>query len=159
MTDMLVNLRNLPSKFEHDEIAVRRANAWDKQFVFNWVKAHFSESWAECCDVAFEQRPVSCFLIVEKGVPNHPQDLLLGFACYDVAGKGVFGPMGVLQVDRNKGLGSALLVNTLHAIRDEGYIYSVIGQIGPASFYTKVVGATLIEGSDPGSARTHLSEV
>lgn len=158
MPDMLVNLRNLPDNVSHDRIQVRRANGWDAPFVYNWVTKHFSESWAQCCGVAFEQRPISLFLIVEKGTPQHPSDLLLGFACYDIAGKGVFGPMGVQQNDRNQGLGSALLVGTLHAMRNEGYVYGIIGQVGPASFYKKVVGATMIEGSDPGSARTFLSD-
>ncbi|MEX0750197.1 MAG: hypothetical protein WD359_05250 [Dehalococcoidia bacterium] len=31
-----------------------------------------------------------------------------------------------------------------------GYAYAIIGGVGPAEFYAKVCGATVIENSDPG---------
>ena len=43
-----------------------------------------------------------------------------------------------------------LLLAALHAQRGQGYAYSIIGGVGPAGFYEKVVGAQLIEGSTPG---------
>ena len=35
-------------------------------------------------------------------------------------------------------------------MRDDGYAYAIIGGVGPAEYYAKTVGATLIEGSSPG---------
>ncbi len=35
-------------------------------------------------------------------------------------------------------------------MRDDGYAYGIIGQVGPAEYYAKHVGATIIEGSAPG---------
>ena len=35
-------------------------------------------------------------------------------------------------------------------MREMGYAYAIIGGVGPAEFYAKVCGATVIEGSDPG---------
>ena len=31
-----------------------------------------------------------------------------------------------------------------------GYGYAIIGGVGPAEFYEKAVGATIIQGSEPG---------
>jgi len=45
----------------------------------------------------------------------------------------------------------ALLLSCLHAMRDNGYAYAIIAGVGPAEYYSKTVGATLIEGSSPGS--------
>jgi hypothetical protein len=35
-------------------------------------------------------------------------------------------------------------------MRDEGYAYAVIGGVGPAEYYRRAIGATVIEGSTPG---------
>ena len=42
------------------------------------------------------------------------------------------------------------LLAALHAQRSQGYAYSIIGGVGPAEYYTKVVAAQLIDGSTPG---------
>jgi hypothetical protein len=44
----------------------------------------------------------------------------------------------------------ALLLAVLHAQREKGYAYAIIGDIGPAEFYARTVGAVAIEGSTPG---------
>jgi len=51
-----------------------------------------------------------------------------------------------------------LLLRSLRAMRDEGYVYAIIGGVGPAEFYEKCVGATLIEGSTPGIYRDLLGK-
>jgi len=35
-------------------------------------------------------------------------------------------------------------------MRDDGYAYAIIGGVGPAEYYSKTVGATVIAGSSPG---------
>jgi predicted N-acetyltransferase YhbS len=47
-------------------------------------------------------------------------------------------------------VGRALLLACLHAMRERGYAYAVIGGVGPAEYYRRAVGATAIEGSTPG---------
>ena len=49
---------------------------------------------------------------------------------------------------RGKGIGAALLLRCMEAMYDEGYGYAIIGGVGPADFYSKILGATLIEGSE-----------
>ena len=41
-------------------------------------------------------------------------------------------------------------------MRDEGYVYAIIGGVGPADFYTKCVGAVLIENSAQGIYKDFL---
>ncbi len=170
MPDMLVKLYTLPdlaaclTQLRTQNIEVRRARAWEKRIVSSWVREQFKETWAVACEVALEQRPVSCYIAVEQqgspAVGNDPKlwptDLLVGFACYDVAGKGVFGPTGVREDRRGGGIGRGLLLATLHAMLAEGYAYAIIGEVGPADFYNKTVGATLIEGSDMSLTRRNL---
>jgi GNAT superfamily N-acetyltransferase len=91
-------------------------------------------------------QPVTCFIAVKDGK-------ILGFACYDSTLKGFFGPIGVDPGAHRKGLGKALLLRTLEAMRDAGYGYAAIGWAGPVNFFKKTVGAVVIEGSEPGVYR------
>ena len=73
---------------------------------------------------------------------------MIGFVCYDVSAIGLFGPTGVDKTQRGRGLGAALLFAALDAMKAKGHAYAIIGWVGPAEFYEKLVGATLIEGSE-----------
>jgi len=61
-----------------------------------------------------------------------------------------FGPTGVLQSARGKGIGKALLLACLWSLREMGYVYAIIGAAGPVRFYQKTVGAIIIPDSEPG---------
>ena len=41
-------------------------------------------------------------------------------------------------------------------LKELGYVYGVIGGVGPREFYEKAIGATEIPGSDPGVYRDIL---
>ena len=158
MQDMLVRLYDLPdySKLENDlslaHIVVRPALAAEKSIVVSWVKERFGAGWASEAEVSFSFQPVSCLIAVRE-------DKILGFACYEAAYKNFFGPTGVEEEYRGQGIGKLLLFKALSAMQSIGYAYAIIGGVGPASFYEKVVGATLIEGSNPGIYQGILSEV
>ena len=155
MPDMLTKLYNLPEpgewlqKLTASGISIRRAIAPEKHLVTQWVTTQFNAPWASECEVAFAHVPVGCFVAVK-------QNLMLGFACYDATQKGFFGPTGVSTDMRGRGIGAALLLAALHAMRAEGYGYAIIGAVGPAEFYTRIVGATLIDDSSPGIYRGML---
>ena len=146
---MLVRLYDLPEvsarlRALHEAgIEVRRAIAPEKHVVVSWVRETFGDAWASECEVSFGRLPISCFRA------QRAQDVL-GFACYDATAKAFFGPTGVLEKERKRGIGTALLLTTLHAMAAEGYAYAIIGGVGPADFYAKAAGAVPIEGSTPG---------
>lgn len=164
MADMLVKLYTLPllqpvlDGLQERGVEIRQAHASEKGVVVEWVRSHFQEVWAAECQAAFEQRPVTCFLAVERAenyapLPyayDLPPERLLGFASYDVSARGMFGPEGVRSDRQGGGIGRALLLACLHAMWQSGYAYAVIGWAGPVDFYSKAVGATIIEDSEPG---------
>jgi len=138
-------------KSDADGVDFRPAMAYEKHQVVNWVRKHFNERWASECDVAFSNRPISCHIATENGA-------ILGFACYDSTARGIFGPLGVAEAARGRGVGSGLLLSTLHAMKAVGYAYAVIG--GPASvdFYRRVVNVIEIPDSSPGIYVDRLSD-
>jgi GNAT superfamily N-acetyltransferase len=149
MSDMLVKLYDLPP-FEPLEqyeartgITIRRALAPEKHVVSKWVGEHFDMRWVSECEVGFARAPITCIIATEN-------DKLVGFACYDTTMKGFFGPTGVDEQERGRGIGKQLLLYTLYLMRMEGYGYGVIGGAGPKDFYAKATGAVVIEGSVPG---------
>lgn len=149
MQDMLVKLYELPAldrqlvKTRRLGVDIRRPNPWERNILLAWVAQNFFPGWALECETAFAANPPTCFIAVRG-------DTLTGFACYDCTRLNFFGPTGVLERDRGKGIGLSLLLASLHAMRGNGYAYGIIGGVGPAAYYAKVVGATLIEGSTPG---------
>ena len=75
---------------------------------------------------------------------------IVGFSAYECTRRGFFGPTGVIDTARGKGLGKALLVEALWGLRDMGYVYAIIGGVGPIEFYEKAVGAIVVPNSEPG---------
>ena len=51
---------------------------------------------------------------------------------------------------QGRGIGKALLIASLLALRDLVYVYGIIGGAGPIEFYHTTVGATIIVDSEPG---------
>ena len=149
MPDMLVKLYELPDLGEPlgrtraRGIDIRRPHPWEKPILVEWVERTFSPAWSLECELAFAAGPPCCYVAVEK-------DRLIGFACYDCTCRNFFGPTGVAPASRGRGVGLALLLSCLHTMRINGYAYAIIGGVGPAEYYAKTVGATLIEGSSPG---------
>ncbi len=145
MPDLLVNLLKLPPLDIRNEGGwkVRRAQPFEVTIVRTFVERNFSVMWADEISVGFANKPVSVFIAV---VDNQ----LAGFAAYECSSRGFFGPTGVLEKFRGKGLGKALLLSSLWSLRELGYVYGIIGGVGPVRFYQKAVGAIVIPDSEPG---------
>ena len=122
---------------------MRRAAAAERSAVVGWARAHGSPGWADECEVAFARLPLACFVAVENGA-------LVGFACYEATCRDFFGPELVHPDRRGRGVGRALLLAALHAMRAEGYAYAIIGWASSLEFYRRAVGAVVIDGSEPG---------
>lgn len=167
---MLVKLYALPdaqaglSALAEQGIHVRRPHPSARDILAKWVRQRFDESWAIGCEQALASQPARCYIAVEtmpagapaQGLYDLPPEHLLGFACYDIASKGMFGAMGVDEAYRRRGIGTALLLACLYAMKDEGYAYAVIGWAGSLEFYAHAVGATVIPDSEPGIFRGQL---
>ncbi len=158
--DMLVPLYKLTGVEERlrrigdHGIVVRRAMPHERHVVIDWVGRAFESegpTWSGECEHAMSALPVRCHIACRDGE-------LLGFACSDVTARGVFGPTGTDQKLRGLGVGAALLVTSLAAMREAGYAYAVIGGAGEhvRGFYEKVAGAIEIADSEPGMYRDPL---
>ncbi len=160
MSDMLVKLLDIPSREELGKlekklseagIEITRAMTPDMLMVLDFVESttgRFARGEATVC---FSRQPVSCFVATKD-------KKVIGYACYEATMRDFFGPTEVLKEFQGKGIGAALLLECLHCMRDMGYAYAIIGGVGPASFYTKVSGAKLIEDSDPGIYKDFLGK-
>ena len=148
---MLVRLYALreQNKTLKEGYVVRRAAAYDKSVILQWLRQHFSARWAREADVAFSRQPISCFIALY-------QESLVGFACYEATYRGYFGPGGVLEAHRGQGLGTMLLLECLRGMKELGYAYAIIGGVGPKEFYIKTVGAIDIPDSTPGIFKAPL---
>ncbi len=150
MPDMLVKLYSLPDsaplykQLSDKGIKIIRPMTPNKTKVVEWVRTHFDNGWADEISTAFTHFPVSCFIAYDVN-----EEKILGFAGYDCTYRDYFGPTGVDETYRGLGIGGALFLRCMEAMRDEGYAYAVIGSVGPAEFYKKMAGAVIIEGSDP----------
>lgn len=148
MQDMLVKLYELPSLEDALEATsmqgttIRRALGPEKPVVMAWVLSNFPVFAAEV-EIACCRLPISCFIAVRG-------QQILGFACHDATARNFFGPEAVAEAERGRGLGRTLLLAALHAQREQGYAYAIVGGVGPAEFYARSVGAVPIAGSNPG---------
>jgi GNAT superfamily N-acetyltransferase len=149
MPDLLVNLLKLPplepvlEEIGRGQIIVRRAQTFEITPVTSFVQKNFSIAWADEITAGFNNKPVSVY------IATLDQEVV-GFAAYECTRRDFFGPMGVLETMRGHGVGKALLLSCLWGLRERGYVYGIIGGVGPVEFYKKTVGATMIEDSTPG---------
>jgi Predicted acetyltransferase len=151
MPDLLVPLYKLPpfpeerlqALREAESIVIRRAYPFELSRTRRFICRHFTESWADEAEAAFARLPITCYIALHEGK-------VIGFACIESTAKAFFGPTGVDPAFRGKGVGALLLIVSLHALRQAGYAYGIIGAAGPVEFYVKTVGAIPIPDSSPG---------
>lgn len=146
---MLVRLYDLPSsagivkKLAGQGITIRRGNTFEMSRIRRFAEKYFSETWADEIQAAYANKPVTLYIAIEN------QDVV-GFAAYECTRRAFFGPAGVMEKMRERGVGKALLLVCLEGLREMGYAYAIIGGAGPTEFYAKVCAATMIENSSPG---------
>ena len=107
-------------------MTIRRVLAPELELVTDWVRRKFQSRWSSETTIAMSRCPPTCFLAsMEEG--------MIGFACYDTTARGFFGPTVVDEAERGKGIGHALLLTTLLDMKNMGYGYAIIGDVGPAA--------------------------
>jgi len=159
MPDMLVSLLDLPpaepliAELRKQEIIIRRAYPFEITPVRAFVEHHFGVGWADEISVGFARMPVSVFIAIDQ---SGEKKRIVGFAAYECTTRDYFGPTGVAESHRKRGIGKALFLASLHDLHALGYAYAIIGGAGPVEYYAKTAGATVIEGGEPGIYRDLL---
>ena len=164
--DYVVNLVNMfedkDSPFRkqifelEDETVVRRAGSNEARNILGFVAENFPGGWVDELAPAFSKTPVTCIVATTK------EGKVLGFAGIDGLRRGFFGPTGVLPECRGKGIGKAILIESMRALYNLGFPYGIIGGVAPEAeeFYKKVFGkyASFIPTSIPGIYRFPIEE-
>jgi len=149
MPDLLANLLKLPplqpllDELSEAGINLRRAQPFEITPVRQFIEENFSVAWGDEISVGFTNKPVTVFIATRDG-------RVVGFAGYECTRRSFFGPTGVAENERGRGLGKALLIASLWGLREMGYVYGIIGRAGPIEFYQEAVGAIVIPESTPG---------
>ncbi len=149
MPDLLVNLLKVPplEPLVHElgtqGVNIRRAQPFELTPVREFIEKNFSVAWADEISVGFAHQPVTVFMATREG-------RVIGFAGYECTRRSFFGPTGVAESERGRGIGKALLIASLWGLRELGYVYGIIGGAGPVEFYQEAVGAIVIPDSEPG---------
>jgi predicted N-acetyltransferase YhbS len=149
MPDMLVNLLKLAplepvlDALREAGVIIRRAQPHEMTPVRDFVLANFEAGWADEISVGYGNKPVSVLIAIRD-------QRVVGFAAYECTRRSFFGPAGVIEAERCRGVGTALLLTSLWGLREMGYAYGIIGGAGPTEFYERAVGATIIPDSVPG---------
>ena len=149
MPDLLVNLLKLPPlepavrQMGSAGVEIRRAQAFEITPVRDFIEKNFTISWADEISVGFANKPVSVYIATRDA---H----VIGFAGYECTRRAFFGPTGVSEAERGRGVGRSLLLGCLWGLRELGYVYGIIGGAGPTEFYQRTVGAIVIPDSEPG---------
>lgn len=148
MPDLLVPLYRLPARATGEMppesgIIIRRPNTFELTRVSEFIRTHFTQGWVDEMAATFARQPVSSFIAVEN-------KKVIGFAAYESTRRAFFGPTGVAEEHRGRGIGKALLIASMWGLHDLGYGYGIIGSAGPVEFYQRAVGAIVISDSAPG---------
>lgn len=139
--DLIVDLHQIDFNQKKSEAKIKRALSPNIDKIVDYVGKNFNMSWASEIKAALYQPHPTCFIaVIDKQ--------LVGFACYDATAKGFFGPTGVSEEYRQKGIGTALLIHCLEAMLFDGYSYAIIGGVrGALEFYKQKVNAIPIPNS------------
>ena len=149
MPDLLVNLLKLPPlepavlQMRLAGVEIRRAQPFEITPVCDFIEKNFSISWADEISVGFANKPVSVYIATRDAN-------VIGFAGYECTRRAFFGPTGVSETERGRGIGRSLLLGCLWGLRELGYVYGIIGGAGPTEFYQRAVSAIVIPDSEPG---------
>lgn len=151
MADMLVKLYNIPNSYAIEEklseegIKIKKALAPDRSRIIDFSRTCAEEDYSDEVNAAFSNNPITCYIATKE-------KKIIGFACYEATAKDFFGPMAVLENERKKGIGRALLLRSLAPMQELGYAYAIIGWPARSAvdFYKKCADAIMIDEKSSG---------
>lgn len=111
---------DLSESFKKKGIEIKNVMPMNISLVYGFISDNFGKTTAD------ETMPAlingDCFVAVRDKE-------LLGFAAVEATAKGYVGPCGVISKERKKGIATALMIRSLHRIREKGYTYAIAGMV------------------------------
>lgn len=116
--------------------AAIRVTLQDKERVLAFIGSHFGRIWRFEAARAFDNDPPTMFVVEVDGT-------IAGFSAHEANNRGLasFGPTGVAESHRGRGLGRELLLASLADLRRLGYTRATIPWTDAIEFYRKSCGA------------------
>ena len=131
---MLVKLFTLdPLQPEIDKMAamgitIRRPIGPENYAVIEWIKKYFPNSlWAAEAENAFFNNPKTIYIALREGENGSE---MLGFACWDATVNNFFGPTGVKECERGKGIGRAMMHGAILRCKEMGIEKCCVNSFG-----------------------------
>ena len=142
MADMLINLYEVDYnqlKELDNRIKIKKVLAPDRRKVIKFVKQNFNENFVDECIASLSNNPITCYIAVKDFN-------IVGFISYEATAKNFVGPMGIMESERKKGIGKALMLKCLLSMKEMGYAYAIIGSSSEKNikFHQKVSNAQVI---------------
>ena len=78
------------------------------------------KNFVDECIASLSNNPITCYIAVKDFN-------IVGFISYEATAKNFVGPMGIMESERNKGIGKALMLKCLLSMKEMGYAYAIIG--------------------------------
>lgn len=114
------------------------ASQEDKNDIKNFLTGEFSKSWFIEISAVFKKGAKGILSILK----DKQTDDLVGFAAINCTNENWFGPMGVSERLRGRGLGSILLLHNLYHARKAG-LERIVIPWADEGFYKRVIGAKI----------------
>ena len=100
--------------------------------IINFIKQNFSPNWATEAKMALKEPNGGLWIAYNN------QNQIIGFSAYSALEPNWFGPIGVIEKERRKGIGTILLYKALNSIRLNGIRYATIPWTNHLKFYTQL---------------------
>ncbi len=121
----------------HINFELKRAEKADFERVYDFILGEFNQGWADNVKKGFDMEIIPVYIAIMD-------EKIIGFGAYDLASKGLFGPMGTKRDNRTTKVGYSILHSCLKDMKRIGYKYAIIDEAGPVEFYEKSCGAVPI---------------
>ncbi len=117
-----------------DDLEIREATSRNDP-VFKWIEKNFSLQWSIEAQLALEKKYGRIYVA-------ETNNGIAGFAVHSASHRYRFGPIGVDEKYRGRGLGKILLLHTLDSMRLLGIRYAIIPWTTHLFFYAWIPGVT-----------------
>jgi GNAT superfamily N-acetyltransferase len=136
----IASTQNLVADVGSGEWEAIRATPATRDRVLAFIEKEFGGIWRFEASRAFENDPPTMFYAEVDGE-------IAGFAAHEAnnRGLGFFGPTGVAEKHRGRGLGARLLHASLIDLHRLGYEHAIIPWTNAIDFYRKTCGATVAD--------------